>query len=178
MIVSVFVIVPTQVALILASSRAAQKLFAKDFRREMFPRAYTKIFALLVLLLASAAYAQAQEGQCLSYDPSEVRVSGTLDKMVVPGPPNYQSVRKGDMAETIWILTLDKPVCVTGNTDDINEPEQNVTDLQLALEGNQFARIRRLGRKVHVTAFGKLFHAHTAHHRTKVLLDVTEIKRQ
>jgi 2-iminoacetate synthase ThiH len=33
------------------------------------------------------------------------------------------------------------------------------------------------GRKIHVTATGKLFHAHTAHHRTKVLLDVREIKQ-
>lgn len=142
----------------------------------MFPRAYTKIFALLLLLPAAAAYARAQEGQCLSYEPAEVQVSGTLSKTVVPGPPNYQSVRKGDAAETIWVLTLDKAVCVTGNTDDINEAEQNVADLQLVLQPNHFAQLRRMrGRKVRVTAAGKLFHAHTAHHRTKVLLDVKEI---
>jgi hypothetical protein len=145
----------------------------------MFPRAYTKVFTLLLLLLASAAYARAQGGQCLSYEPAEVRVSGTLDKMVVPGPPNYQSVRRGDQPETIWVLTLDKAVCVTGNTDDINEAEQNVADLQLVLQQNHFAQLRRMrGRKIHVTATGKLFHAHTAHHRTKVLLDVKEIKQE
>ena len=146
----------------------------------MFPRAYTKILTLLILILASAAYARARgEQQCLSYDPAEVQVSGTLDKMVVPGPPNYQSVRRGDQPETIWILTLDKPVCVTGNTDDINEAERGVTDLQLALKQNHFAQLRRMrGRKIHVAATGKLFHAHTAHHRTKVLLDVKELEKQ
>ena len=145
----------------------------------MFPRAYTKVFALLLLLLASAAYARAQGGQCLSYEPAEVRVSGTLSKMVVPGPPNYESVKKGDTPETIWILTLDKAVCVTGNTDDINEPEQNVTDLQLVLQPSHFAQLRRMGAgKVQVVSLGKLFHAHTAHHRTKVLLDVKEIRKQ
>jgi len=108
-----------------------------------------------------------------------VQVTGTLDKMVVSGSPKYQRVRKGAMAETIWILTLDKAVCVTGNTDDINEAERGVTDLQLALKQNHFAQLRRMrGRKIHVTATGKLFHAHTAHHRTKVLLDVKELEKQ
>ena len=145
----------------------------------MYPRAYTKVFALLLLLLASTAYARAQEGRCLSYDPAEVQVSGTLSKMVVPGPPNYQDVKKGDTPETIWILTLNKAVCVTGNTDDINEPEQNVTDLQLVLQPSHFAQLRRMGSgKVQVVSLGKLFHAHTAHHRTKVLLDVKEIRKQ
>ena len=144
----------------------------------MFPRAATKIFALLILLLSSAAYARAQE-QCLSYDPAEVRLAGTISKQVVPGPPNYENVRTGDKPETIWILTLDKPVCVTGNTDDVNEAEQNVTDLQLVLQPNHFAQLNRMGgRKLQVVSLGKLFHAHTAHHRTKVLLDVKEIEKQ
>lgn len=144
----------------------------------MFPRAATKIFALLILLLSSAAYARAQE-QCLSYDPAEVRLAGTISKQVVPGPPNYQNVRKGDKPETIWILTLAKAVCVTGNTDDVNEAEQNVTDLQLVLKPNHFAQLNRMGGgKLQVVSLGKLFHAHTAHHRTKVLLDVKEIEKQ
>jgi hypothetical protein len=143
----------------------------------MCPRVYSKIFTLLLLLCATAAAASAQS--CLSYEPTEVRVSGTISKQVVPGPPNYESVRKGDKPETIWILTLDKPVCVTGNTDDVNEPEQNVTDLQLLLKQDQFAQLRRMtGRKVHAAASGTLFHGHTAHHRTKVLLDVKEIKQE
>lgn len=143
----------------------------------MLPRVFPGIFTLLLLLVASVAYASAQE-QCLSYDPAEAQVTGTLSRQVVPGPPNYQSVRRGDKPETIWVLTLDKPVCVTGNTDDINEPEQNVTDLQLVLEGAQFAQVRRMsGRRVRVAATGTLFHAHTAHHRTKVLLDVKEIRQ-
>ena len=143
----------------------------------MFPRVYSKIFTLLILLCATAAVASAQS--CLSYEPAEVRLSGTISKQVVPGPPNYESVRKGDKPETIWILTLDKPVCVTGNTDDVNEPEQNVTDLQLVLQPNHFAQLNKMtGRKVEVVSLGKLFHGHTAHHRTKVLLDVKEIEKQ
>jgi hypothetical protein len=143
----------------------------------MFPKVGSKIFTLLILLLATAATASAQS--CLSYDPAEVQLSGTLSKQVVPGPPNYESVRKGDKPETIWILTLDKAVCVTGNTDDVNEPEQNVTDLQLLLQQEHFAQLRKLpGGKVQVVSLGKLFHGHTAHHRTKVLLDVKEIEKQ
>ncbi len=143
----------------------------------MSPGAYSKIFALLILLSASAVCASAQE--CLSYEPAEVRLSGTISKQVVPGPPNYQDTRKGDKPETIWILTLNKAVCVTGNTDDVNEPEQSVTDLQLVLQPNHFAQLSRMrGRNTQVVSLGKLFHAHTAHHRTKVLLDVKEISQK
>lgn len=136
-----------------------------------------RLYILLLLLLISSASAGAQSN-CLSYDPAEVKVMGTILRKTFPGPPNYESIRRGDQPETIWILHLDNPVCVTGNTDEMNEPEGRVTDLQLVLDGDEYTRFRKLaGARIRVTATGKLFHAHTAHHRTSVLLEVADIRK-
>ncbi len=43
----------------------------------------------------SSVYVAAQ-GDCLSYEPTEVRLTGTISRKTFPGPPNYQSIRKGD----------------------------------------------------------------------------------
>lgn len=142
----------------------------------MSPKTCARIFSLLLVLAGTYASAHAQD--CLSYDPATVELTGSVIRRTMPGPPNYESVRKGDRPEIVSILRLARPVCVTGNTDDINVPEQNVTDLQLVLDEKQFARVRELtGRNVRVAARGKLFHAHTAHHRTNVLLAVETLRR-
>jgi hypothetical protein len=136
-----------------------------------------RLFILLLLLLIASASAFAQ-ANCLSYDPAQVNVMGTILRKTFPGPPNYESVRRGDKPETIWILHLDNPVCVTGNTDEINQPERRLTDLQLALDGDEYTRFRKfIGGQIRVQVTGKLFHAHTAHHRTSVLLEVENIKK-
>jgi hypothetical protein len=136
-----------------------------------------RFLTLLLLLFATSIYAAAQE-KCLSYEPATVELSGTIIRKTMPGPPNYESIRKGDTPETLWILHLDRPVCVTGNTDDVNEPERNVTDLQLVLDEKQYAQIRKyVGQRIRVTMTGTLFHSHTAHHRTSVLLAVKGIRQ-
>ena len=55
------------------------------------------------------------------------------------------------------------------------EPERNVTDIQLIISKEQYARCRSLvGKRVEVS--GKLMHSITGHHHTKVLLTATWIK--
>jgi hypothetical protein len=135
-----------------------------------------RLFIIALFLLVSSASAVAQN--CLAYDPARVNLTGTILRKSFPGPPNYESVRRGDKPEPIWILHLDAPDCVTGNTDEINEPEQRVTDMQLVLDGDEYTRFRKfIGGRIRVAVTGKLFHAHTAHHRTSVLLEVESIRK-
>ncbi len=113
---------------------------------------------------------------CLKYEAEGTTLSGTIKRLTVPGRPNYESIRKGDEPVVIWVLTLPAPVCV--DADESNEAEKNVRDMQLALPGGpaDFRRYRAMsGRKVQLK--GSLFHSHTIHHRTAVLMDVSEIKR-
>jgi hypothetical protein len=83
-------------------------------------------------------------------------------------------VKHGDKPETYWILHLDAPVCVAASAD--NDAESSVTDLQLILSTEEYARFRKFVRQdIRVEVRGKLSHAITGHHHTPVLLEVTEM---
>jgi hypothetical protein len=128
-------------------------------------------FALLIALSASAS---AQ--QCLEYGPI-VSLSGMLRSQVFPGPPNYESIKRGDRAETAIILTLRRPICTTTKTpDDVYLPDTDIHNVQLVLtKPSDWKLVKRLlGKRVLVT--GTLFHSHTGHHHTKVLVSVDELK--
>jgi len=130
------------------------------------------LFALILFLFATTAYASAQE--CLSYDTDGVSLTGTISKKSFPGPPNYESIKQGDKPETYWILHLAKPICTTASGD--NDAENNVTDLQLILTQKQYALYRRfIGGRTRATITGKLSHAITGHHHTPVMMEVTKI---
>ena len=73
---------------------------------------------------------------CLTYEPSTVKIIGTLTRKTFPGPPNYESVRKGDRAETSWFVELRSPVCVLEDKidPDLNPSQGKVKEIQLVLE--------------------------------------------
>jgi len=124
----------------------------------------------MLCLFIPTAYALAQG--CLSYDVAGAQLTGTISKKTFPGPPNYESVRRGDKPETYWILHLARPICTTAGRDD--DAESNVTGIQLILTPKQYALYRKfVGGRARVKVTGKLSHAITGHHHTQVLLEVT-----
>lgn len=115
--------------------------------------------------------------KCLRYGPTVVSLTGTLRSQVFAGPPNYESIRKGDRKETAIILTLRSNTCATGGDPrDFNDPETDIREVQLVVRNDAHWRTisRLMGKRATLT--GTLFHAHTGHHRTKVLIDVTAIR--
>ncbi len=114
--------------------------------------------------------------KCLEYGPT-VSLTGRLHSRIFPGPPNYQSIRRGDRKETALLLTLAQNVCTTGNDPQgIDVPETRVREVQLAItDSAHWKVVRRLTGKRAIVK-GTLFHAHTGHHRTKVLMDVANIR--
>ena len=133
------------------------------------------ILATLLLLVGFGSDASGQ--QCLEYGPT-VSLTGTLRSQVFPGPPNYESIKRGDGKETAIILTLAAPVCTTGNDPQgIDVPESAIRDVQLVVikDAHWPAVHRLMGKRAIVT--GTLFHAHTGHHRTKVLLTVASLNQ-
>jgi len=133
-------------------------------------------FLAIVFLLVPGSYSSAAAQKCLEYGPT-VAVTGKLSSRIFPGPPNYMSIRKGDQKETVILLTLTQPVCTTGNDPaGIDVPEKGLRNIQLAITKDEdWPVIRRLLGK-RVTVSGTLFHAHTGHHRTKVLMDVSQVR--
>lgn len=134
-------------------------------------------FALLIGLSTSASAQNSASAQtCLEYGPT-VTLTGKVQSRVFPGPPNYESVKRGDRPETTLILSLATPTCTTNKTaDDIDVPETDIREVQLVItKPSDWKLLKRLlGKPVVIT--GTLFHSHTAHHRTKVLLDLAELK--
>jgi hypothetical protein len=114
--------------------------------------------------------------QCLQYEPNVVSLSGVIVRETHPGRPNYSSVAEGDEPETIWVLKLEKAICVLAG-NDIDVEERNQKEIQLVLNDNQYRRYRSLlGQKVTVT--GRLFHQISGHHHKTLLLTTSEIRRR
>lgn len=128
----------------------------------------------MTLILLFLLTIQPAPQQCLTYEPDTVALQGTIRRHTFPGPPNYESVAKGDAAERVWVLHLVKPICVSASSDW--EKETGVSDVQLVIT-NGYSQYRKfLGRKVVVS--GTMYRAHTGHHHTKVLLTVGSIKER
>lgn len=128
---------------------------------------------LLGIVLSTLVGSAASSARCLSYEPARVSLSGELTSRSVPGPPNYSSIARGDFAETILILVLDSPICVSAGTSggQNSRGHFNVTQVQLVVSGaSQRGLLHR-----HVRASGTLFAAHTRHHRTPVVLMVESL---
>jgi len=129
------------------------------------------------MLVGTDCYARAKShAECLSYEPSVVKLSGTLVRKTFPGPPNYESVTKGDKPEVYWMLNLLQPICVNQDNQepDLNPAQTDVRVLQLVVNPVLYKTNGKLVDK-RVAATGTLFSAITAHHHTPVLLTVTAL---
>jgi hypothetical protein len=134
------------------------------------------LFALCIVCSATSVSAASQR-DCLSYEPATVTLTGKTFLKVFPGRPNYESIKEGDEPEPAWLLRLAKPVCVKWDgKDEVNEAENHVLLIHLVLRGKQFSQLRRLRKKGAITFTGTLFHSHTGHHHTKVLMMVQSMK--
>lgn len=106
------------------------------------------------------------------------QLAGTINIETFPGLPNYESIKKGDQPETYWILTTNKPHCGTGE-DFINEgqksTDKNQTRFQLILTEAQYKQWKKLLNKK-VSVEGTMMLAHTGHHHTEMLIEVTKIR--
>jgi hypothetical protein len=110
--------------------------------------------ALLGIVLFNLALpALALEYSCLQYGPIEI--AGTIVRHTYAGPPDYESVTKGDEPRTVWVLQLDQRVCVDANNRYPREVIQ--LEIELALTPQQFQQYRGLlGQRVRVS--GELKH--------------------
>ncbi len=134
-----------------------------------------RLLSVLIINLLFAAPAFGAD-PCLKYEREKISLAGVITERVFPGPPNYENIRKGDAPETAWILHLDTPVCVVpiDPKDDIDEPESNVTDMHLIIYGSYKKYEALPGKRVIVS--GTLTHSISGHHRTRVLIEVEDIK--
>lgn len=131
----------------------------------------------LILVLASAVAQPTPARDCLDVRDRDADISleGRLDQHVYPGPPNYASVRRRDRAESAYILTLERPICIDDGGDFADPGERfSRVHLYTSIDAN-WRRLRAgIGRRVRVQGSG--FAAHTAHHREPLVVDVRAIR--
>jgi hypothetical protein len=113
-----------------------------------------------------------------------VSMKGKLIFKLFPGPPEYSSVEEGDRADYCYVLQLDDdsralalatPVAGPANSLTDIVSRSNYGDLFLAMDDGMKNVCHKYVNE-QVTVEGHLFHAHTTHHYTPVLIDVKMIK--
>jgi hypothetical protein len=135
------------------------------------------IGTVLALTVAASPAAGADAGAtatCFSYT-ERLTLSGKLSIETYPGPPNYESVARGDEPETVLVLLLPKPICMEANRADKSGLDQAVSGVQAV---QLAATSKRLGvtpgQAVRVS--GNVFEAHTGHHHTPIVLSEVRVE--
>jgi Domain of unknown function (DUF4431) len=132
------------------------------------------VIAVVQLFLVGPGAGQS----CLPFEPEVVTLSGTLTVRAFPGRPHYEDTVQGDEPEHVWILRLDRAVCVEPDSSSrpLNDPQDHVLEIQLAVVGDSLLpRVRSLvGHRI--TARGQLFSAETGHHHTPVLMLLRDLR--
>ncbi len=133
---------------------------------------------ILFILFASVSSTWAEN--CI-LDGSEVELVGTISRETFPGPPNYESIEKGDKPETYWIFTSqEKFSCAKkfnyGDGDeDFHGIDGAFNRFQLAMNEDLYkAKKPFLYEDVRIK--GKVFAALNGHHHTKMLIEISDIQ--
>ena len=112
------------------------------------------IFALL--FFAVIGRAQSEE--------KPIQISGIVSVEIFPGPPNYESIKDGDQAERVFILST--------------KSEKKFERLQLVVLEDFEAKFKilnqNIGKKIEVQ--GSIWEANTGHHHTAFLITVKTLK--
>jgi hypothetical protein len=113
------------------------------------------------LAMATAFTADAS---CLDYGP--MSLSGRVVRQTYAGPPDYESVTKGDRPIVIYLLQLDYTLCLI----ESQLVAQNTREVQLEWQAGDPASL--VGKKV--TVIGELIRG-GARHDKRVVMVATEI---
>jgi hypothetical protein len=127
------------------------------------------------LLVVFACVASAQGQTFLSYEPEVVELDGQLIVESKYGPPNFGEQPKTDQKVRVALLVLRSGVSMLPADDDgPNRSVHHIKQIQLAFSNSETSHKKLFGKQVVVT--GTLFHAHTGHHYTEVVMNVESIE--
>jgi len=133
-----------------------------------------------IILVAAGAPPLARPGvaeSCYHYRPASVSLTGRLIQRTLPGPPNYQSIARGDRPQVVDLLILDAPICTIPDYKDSPNTDafQGQDTIQVRRAESTWREVRRLsGRRVVVT--GTLAEWALGPDRTPVVIDPTEVR--
>ena len=102
-------------------------------------------------------------------------LTGILDYVVFPGPPNFEDVQKGDTPEPTYVLRLASPICLTGDPD-FAEPSRTFRAVQVVGSNATFPLLRANVRHQVTVGLANPMAAETGHHHEPLVAWVTSIR--
>jgi hypothetical protein len=99
-----------------------------------------------------------------------------LIQRTLPGPPNYESIARGDRPQVVDLLILDTPICTIADYQDSPNTDafQSQDTIQVRRAESTWQEVRRLsGHRVVVA--GTLAEWALGPDRTPVVIDPTEV---
>jgi hypothetical protein len=138
--------------------------------RRWADRSWRKLIA--IGLLSTMPHPGFGAAHCLDY--GSVSLSGTLVRQTYAGPPDYESVTRGDEPQVIWVLQLDWPICVADSSLRYASA-YGEREIQLVLQTAQYDQYRNLLMKK-VVVSGQLLPGGARHHK-RLLIAASEIER-
>lgn len=125
---------------------------------------------MLLATIAAAPQPGIAASQCVTYGTASL--VGTFVRQTYAGPPDYESVTKGDEPRVIWVLQLEERACVYSYSYTSTYGEREV---QLVLDSDQYAHYEDfLGKRLIVT--GNLIRGGAKHEKRLVLI-VSEMQK-
>jgi hypothetical protein len=127
---------------------------------------------LLVIGALSATSQPSFATECIEY--GAVNLTGRLMRQTYAGPPDYESVTKGDAPQVVWILVLDRRICAVDPTS--RYPKENAEqEIQLVLPAEQYSLYQTLlGERI--AAVGQLIHG-GAKYDKRLVLNATAVSK-
>jgi len=131
---------------------------------------------VLAVVVAGAPGQSHRADSCYHYKPAVVALTGRLIQRTLPGPPNYQSIARGDRPDIVDFLILDAPICTIADYKD--SPNTDV------FRGQDTIHVRRAEATWHdvrrltgqrVTVRGTLAEWGRGTYRTPVVIDPTAV---
>lgn len=109
---------------------------------------------------------------CLEY--GTVSLRGTMVRQTYAGPPDYESITQGDQPRVIWVLQLERWLCVADSNYRYPK-EHNEHEVEIALTADQYTQYQHLlGAKVIAT--GQLLHG-GANYQKRLVLTASDIEK-
>lgn len=128
---------------------------------------------ILISLFLTAASAGA--APCYDVSKGEPKsLSGKLNYVMFPGPPNYEDIQKGDTPEPAFILELDSPICIKG--DDFANPKASFRAVHLVSTDVTSGQFKNLLQKRVTAKLKNQMGAFNGHHRKPLVAWVTAIE--
>jgi len=101
-------------------------------------------------------------------------LTGRLEYVIFPGPPNFEDVQKGDTPEPNFILQLARPICISG--DDFADPRTHFSAVQIVETKAVAGLLRRLLHQTVTVSLTNQMGAETGHHHEPLVAWVTAVR--